>query len=159
MSEMLGNYYFHIRNFASALSYLEKANKNNPNKFICKKMIICYLTLNNVEQALNLFLNVIEEDLDFIINTHLEEEDCPCPNLIYEIENENRKTFLSDYELFITLGILYAYCDIDKSIDYLKLGKEQNQQNIKLEKIINILFQKSNSKKSFINKNILGDNI
>jgi len=59
----------------------------------------------------------------------------------------NKYIFLSDYELFVTLGILYAYCDINKSIDYLKLAKEQNQQNIKLEKIVNILCKKLNSKK------------
>ncbi len=145
MSEMLGNYYFHAKNYASALSYLEKANKVNPNKFICKKMIICYLTLKEINKAVELFYNIIKEDLNFIINTHLEEEDRPCPNLIYELENGNEK-LLNEYEFNITLAILYAYCDIYKSIKYFKLAKKENSKDVRLSEIIKILSKKINSK-------------
>src|SRR5574340_573758 len=90
MSEMLGNQYFLSRKYCEALRELEESLLKNPsNKSIKKKLIICYVMAGKVYTALELFEQLITEDIYFIINTDPILDDCPCPEIIYEIENSS----------------------------------------------------------------------
>ncbi len=142
MSEMLGNQYFLARKFCEALTELEEAlNKDLFNKSIRKKLIICYLKTNRLDKALKLFIQLINEDIDIIINTDPILDDCPCPEIIYELENTLEAEDTNERN--IALGILWLYCDLSTSIKYFsklpvnddvrfilnKLNKSCNQTN------------------------------
>jgi len=78
MSEMLGNQYFMARNYFAALSELEKVFEKNPtNKSLKRKLIICYTQTNDLEKALILFNELVEEDIEFIIEADAIKDDCP----------------------------------------------------------------------------------
>lgn len=142
MSEMLGNQYFLARKFCEALTELEEAlNKDPLNKSIRKKLIICYIRTNQVDKALIHFIHLVNEDIHFIINTDPILDDCPCPEIIYELENALETKNI--VERNIALGMLWLYCDLSTSIKYFselpqndeirfilnKLNKSYNQTN------------------------------
>ena len=82
-SEMLGNQYFIARKYERAAISLREALLANPhNNAAKKKLILCYTQLGEVKKALHLFNELIEDDIDLIINTGIEEDYCPCPDLI-----------------------------------------------------------------------------
>ncbi|NWF90989.1 MAG: hypothetical protein HXY50_16200 [Ignavibacteriaceae bacterium] len=131
MSEMLANHYFLVRNFLPAKTLFEKILiKEDSNKNIKKKLIICCVITGEIKRALELFTSLIEEDIDVILNTDLNSEDCPCPELIGQIENHNN-FFNSESEYLIGLGILWLYCDLHQSLKYfnkvLVLAPDNNQ--------------------------------
>jgi pentatricopeptide repeat protein len=118
MSEMLGNQYFLARNYVRAASELFKALKTDiRNKAIRKKLIICYSQIGEIEKALDMFISLIKEDVDCVINTDPISDDCPCPELVYDMEQklENNKKSM-DFNLI--LGMLWLYCNVEKSIFY-----------------------------------------
>lgn len=128
MREMLANHYFYSRNYLAAEKELEIALALNPAcKAIKKKMIICSIQTQNINNALRLFSELVEEDIYFITNTDITKDYCPCPQLIYEYENssivtdENRKNLI--------LGMLWLYCDIRVSIDYFEKVNTFNSSN------------------------------
>jgi tetratricopeptide (TPR) repeat protein len=139
MSEMLANYHFIVRNYCNAVPELEEELLKKPfNKPIMKKLIICYTQTNKLQQALNLFIQLIEEDINFIIDTDHEYEDCPCPDLIAMIENETikRDTLIDKY---IELGILWLYCDKEESFKYFMKAIDLDKNNKPLLTIIDLL--------------------
>ncbi|MEG8947776.1 hypothetical protein [Rosettibacter firmus] len=120
MSEMLGNYHFLIRDYSSAIDELENFLLVNPDdKRARKKLIICYTQVDELTKALNLFYSLVEQDIDFIINTDPEKEDCPCPDLVKKLE-DNQSLYNNKYWFFIELGILWLYCDKQKSLKYFE---------------------------------------
>lgn len=139
MNEMLANYQFLVRNYRNAVNELiDVVNKNPLNKKARKKLIICYTQTEQLEKALDLFIDLISEDIDFIISTDPEIEDCPCPELVTKLEvgEIERK---DKANLFIELGILWLYCSPQKSLDNfknaLKLDPNNKLLNIAVEKI------------------------
>lgn len=124
MSEMLANYYFQRREYLLAAEHLEEELNQSPlNKKVKKKLIISYTQVGQVEKALSLFIQLVKEDIKFLTCTDHSKEDCPCPDLIYEYEN-NRIFLENDYRHLLTLGILWLYCDIHRSYDYLMQAEE-----------------------------------
>jgi len=120
MNEMLGNRFFMIRNYAAAAHEFEAVLAADPHtKPVRKKLIICYVQLGQIPEALELFLGLVEEDTEFIINTDPEADDCPCPELIFEEENGVKPQRGSKTSL-AALGILWLYCDIHKSLEYFE---------------------------------------
>ncbi|GJQ61699.1 MAG: hypothetical protein SCALA702_07520 [Melioribacteraceae bacterium] len=120
MSEMLGNQYFMARKYELAEPVLESCLRKYPdNKSIKKKLIVCYTQTGKIEQALPTFLSLIKDDIEFIINTDPIDDDCPCPELIYDLENSDnsKDELMFEYE---KLGILWLYCDVNKSFFYFK---------------------------------------
>ena len=86
MSEMLANHYFLNRNFLSAKSIYESIlEKDSTNKSIKKKLTVCYVTTGEVDDALRLFINQIKDDIDFVMNSDIKSDDCPCPEIISKI--------------------------------------------------------------------------
>lgn len=147
MNEMLGNYYFLVRNFISAKSIFERILEKDPiNKSIKKKLTICYITSGEIDKALELFLIQIKDDIDFIINTDIKADDCPCPELISEIENQE-KLFKNEIEKTIALGILWLYCSLEKSTEYFKRAELTNPKEERFMEITSILVNKLMSNK------------
>ena len=74
------------------------------------------------------------EDIDFVINTDPIDDDCPCPELVFELETElqNNRTSL-DYNLI--LGMLWLYCKLEKSAAYFKKAYELDSQNQTIKSI------------------------
>ncbi len=120
MSEMLGNRYFIARQYHKAAEQLEEAliKSADPQK-VKKKLIICYIETGQVEKALRLFGSIVSMDPTIIINTDPYHEDCPCPELVVGWEKTTDEDKMSAVDLE-SLGMLYLYCDIAKSLHYFK---------------------------------------
>jgi len=139
MSEMLGNQYFLARNYSGAAKELEKALLKDPrNKYIRRKLIVCYTQIGHIQRAMDVFLSLIKEDVDFIINTDPVDDDCPCAELVYDAERffPNNKQSV-DYHLM--MGMLWLYCDAKKSLFYFKKAQELDPENSRLKSVISIL--------------------
>lgn len=139
MNEMLANYQFLVRNYQNAVTELiDVVSKNPLNKKARKKLIICFTQTNQLGKALDLFVKLINEDMDFVMNTNPGVEDCPCPELVTKLENGEIKR-IDKYELYTELGILWLYCNTEKSLKNFKKAFEINPNNelikIAIEKI------------------------
>lgn len=141
MSEMLGNRYFLARKFDRAIPELEKALENaSQDQNIKKKLIICYVQVGRIEQALQYFLELLKKDPQIIINTDPYYDDCPCPSLVDQWEkiiSYKQEEIRMEY---VALGILYLYCDIRKSIDYFNQALRKMEDNEELKLILKILY-------------------
>ncbi len=142
MSEMLGNQYFLARNYASAAKNLQNALNIEPlNKPVRKKLVICYSQVGEIQKALNIFYNLIVEDIDCIIKTDPIADDCPCPELVSHygtiLPYEENST-----DLIIMLGMLWLYCDASKSHSFFKSVEKINPEDERIKSITNILENK-----------------
>lgn len=135
MSEMLGNQYFLARRYAEACRELEAelSKSSNPNR-IAKKLIICYLQTNQLGKAFDTFYRLVQDDLKIITGTNPEKDDCPCPEIIDE--NLPLLKFKNDFELNLKLGILWLYCDAEKSLEFFNKIKTDNNYHTKINNII-----------------------
>lgn len=139
MSEMLGNQYFMARKFELALQQFVDVLEREPNNFGCiKKTIICYTQMKQLPEALSWFQRIMDIDPFIIINTRPEDDDCPCPELVVRIEEiePSAEKLVEHYNI---LGILYLYCNVEKSLHYFQASlKVQPEQN-NISSIINQL--------------------
>ncbi|MGE5497079.1 MAG: tetratricopeptide repeat protein [Syntrophothermus sp.] len=139
MSEMLGNHYFMIRNYLQAKLALEEALLSDPlSKPLRKKLVICYCQTNEIPKALSLFNSLITEDADIIINTDAEAEDCPCNDIVFELEG---KLPLSQDKLsdFLILGMLWLYCNVRISLEYFLEAQKSCPSDERITHIISVL--------------------
>ena len=120
-----------------AAKELESALLKVPlSKEIRRKLIICHLQCSNINRALELFVPLIEEDIDFIVNSDPIYDDCPCPELVYDLEKQSTSYHdLLYYDL--KLGILWLYCDINKSIHYFRKSATKNPVAKKILSLLN----------------------
>lgn len=148
MSEMLANHYFQRREYLLAAEHLEEELIQSPlNKKVKKKLIISYTQVGQIEKALSIFVQLIKEDIKFITCTDQFKEDCPCPDLIYEYEN-NRIFLENDYRHLLTLGILWLYCDIHRSYNYMMEAQELKSSS-QLTEAINTISKEIESLDNF----------
>ena len=139
MHEMLGNQYFLARNYSRAAENLEKALVKFPrNKRIRRKLIICYTQLGEVEKALNTFISLIKEDIDFIINTDPIDDDCPCSELVFDLERRMSEKGESFNDL-VVLGMLWLYCNIERSWNYFQQAARTQPDNPKIKSVLSML--------------------
>lgn len=140
MSEMLANQYFMIRRYSDAKTvYEDVLSKVNFDFNIAKKLIICYSLTNEIEKAIHLFHNIIKSNPEIIINTRIEEEDCPCPEIIPKIFS-NEIMFNNEDEKNLVLGILSLYCNIKDSQKFFEVINTNNfADKIFIEEIISII--------------------
>jgi len=139
MDEMLGNHYFLSRNYGRAAQLLNKALRIDPkNKPIRRKLIICFAQTGRIDDALTVFLSLIKEDIDFIINTDPVDDDCPCPELVFEIEHGNINNNQSLDSLMV-LGILWLYCNLHKSFEYFTQASNMDKNNKMIKSIMTLL--------------------
>ena len=133
MDEMLGNHYFLSRNYARASELLEKALRVDPKtKPMRRKLIICFAQIGQVDKALKIFLSLIKEDIDFVINTDPVDDDCPCTELVYELER-GKSNNIESIDFTLILGMLWLYCNLNKSIEYFQqaAGADTNNATVK----------------------------
>jgi tetratricopeptide (TPR) repeat protein len=151
MNEMLGNQYFMARNYSAAQIHLQEFLNSHPdNKYAKRKIIVCYTQTGKMENAYNYFIELIDEDIEFIIDADPIYDDCPCQELVEQIENQsdlNRDSF--DFQLM--LGIIWLYCDVEKSASYFLKAKETNPDYPQIEyvytKILNYINTKHHQQK------------
>jgi pentatricopeptide repeat protein len=139
VSEMLGNQYFLAKKYASAASnFIQTLLEDPQNKSVRKKLIICYTQTGDINKALDVFIELIKEDMDFVTNTDIKEDACPCPELIAKygtvLPYESNST-----DLRIMLSILWLYCDAEKSLEFFKSLLDENVENIKISSIVKII--------------------
>lgn len=139
MSEMLGNQYFLARKYGQAAKELEKAlNSDEKNKGIRRKLIICHTQLGDVGRALEYFLGLVKEDIDFIINTSPIDDDCPCPELVFDMEKRlAENTGSVDFQTI--MGILNLYCDLAASIHYFEEAQQLAPDQPSLKSVLTFL--------------------
>jgi len=148
MSEMLGNQYFMARNYAEAVTQFENVLIQYPeNKSIKKKLIVCYSQTGKLDAAVNFLYKMIIEDIEFIINTDPIKDDCPCPELVEYFEKDNSANYDSA-EFNLILGIIWLFCDINKSLEYFNKTNIIDAENIIVSKIISVLENYINSNKT-----------
>lgn len=139
MYEMKGNQYFLARNYKKAAENLEMALQIDPaNKGIKRKLIICYVQTGLIDKAVELFISLSKEDISFIINTDPIEDDCPCPELVYDIEARQKAERLSLQQAQV-LGILWLYCDVEVSHSYFQKALEIDPSNSRIKTILAIM--------------------
>lgn len=129
MSEMLGNQFFMARNYPAAQKELEEVYlKESNNISVKKKLLICYTQTGKLQEAINLFFELIKENIEDIVNTDPIKDDCPCQELIEKIERlyhlENPST-----EHLLILAIIWLYCDEHKSLEYFYKLQEVDPSN------------------------------
>lgn len=140
MNEMLGNQYFLARRFLDATNQFEKALLNDPqNTNVKKKLIICYIQVNEIKLATKIFGDLISEDISVILNSDPYKDDCPCLKMISEIDNFHSN--LTEDEKNTALGILWLYCDILKSKNYFNKLLSSSPENSVYQKINQLLNQ------------------
>lgn len=112
---MLGNQLFMARDYASAQKEFELMLSNPPVPLqVKKKLVICYTQTNRFTEAIKLFIEIITSDINIILETDSEKDDCPCPELIASIENITPShTTLLEHKMM--MGIIWLYCDYEKS--------------------------------------------
>ncbi len=136
MSEMLGNHYFITRQFDKAAVHLEKAlTVGKPADQIKKKLVICYIQVGQIEKALHYFYELVKKNPQIIIDTDPYWDDCPCYEIIPELEKKTSITDAAPDDALI-LGMLYLYCDVQKSIAYLKQCSQHHKNNQLIKGII-----------------------
>ncbi|MBD3224916.1 MAG: tetratricopeptide repeat protein [Caldithrix sp.] len=144
MSEMLGNRYFIARQFNKAAIHLERALQDDPDSIkIKKKLIICYIQTGAIKKALHYFYNIVIKDPQSIINTDPYYDDCPCSELIPEWEQQAKKENFPQ-KITLILGILYLYCDLDKSIFYLQKSTQNHEHYQEISAVIKKLTTQKN---------------
>lgn len=146
MSEMLGNHYFLSRDFSQAIDAYSKAFGNNIPNSVLKKLIICHIIKGDISIAKEYFLKLLKEDPLIIINTDINDEDCPCPELINSLEEKFYQT--KSREDIVNLAMLWLYCDVEKSLDYFKKASKEKADNSFTQKSIKIINQFTLNKKA-----------
>lgn len=142
MNEMLGNQYFMARNYLGAATVFQNVLKEDPNNVNArKKLIIAYTQIGKYSKAVDLFTNFINENINHILETDPVKDDCPCPELVHSLEHltEHGRESFTTYE---TLGILWLYCDLNKSIYYIEKALELKPKDEKANAILVILKKK-----------------
>ncbi len=132
---MLANYYFMQRNFSLAVQEFERVLAKYPeNKNIRKKIILCYIKTNELKKAFALFQSLVFQDIQYIMNTNFDDGFCPCPELIYEYENNFY--FSDDNTNNLILGMLWLYCDIHESLRFFRMYLQNDPNNKSIQKLI-----------------------
>ena len=132
MNEMLGNQYFMARNYLGAATAFQGVLEEEPDNLNAKKkLIISFTQIGRHKRAMKLFMDVIQDNIDYIMNTDPIKDDCPCGELVNSLERVTKhgeQTFTS----YQTLGILWLYCDINQSVENFDKALEfmPNDENI-----------------------------
>jgi len=134
MNEMLGNQYFLARRYKEAASQYEKTLLVNPtNNSVKKKLVICYIQLKEIKMALQLFTNLVFNNINVLLESDPTKDDCPCQQMIYELENYPSN--LTETEKSTVLGILWFYCDVYNSQKYFNKLIKIEPENLLYKKI------------------------
>lgn len=142
MNEMLGNQYFMARNYLGAANAFQTVLQDEPKNInATKKLIISLTQIGKFSKAFDLFADFISENIDYIVNTDPAKDDCPCAELVNNLENKG-KYGSESLTILETLGILWLYCDIHNSIEYFEKAIQLTPNDVKLNSVLLILKKK-----------------
>lgn len=137
MKEMLGNQYFLARNYAKVIECFEPLlKKNKANVSMIKKLIIAYCEVGKIYQAFELFNSLVSRDIQSIIDTDPVRDDCPCPELVYDMERMTA-TEEGTMEYYLVLGILWLYCDVRQSYKNFEKALQIAPDNQQIKTVLN----------------------
>jgi len=143
---MLGNQYFMARNYSAAAVQLQGALERNPlNKAVRRRLIICLIQTGAILKAFEIFRELVREDADFIIDIDPIADDCPCPQLAEEGEQVFGRVEPS-LDHLLKMGMIWLYCDLDRSIHYLRDAANQLSGNIGLLEVLQLLTKKQSER-------------
>lgn len=135
---MLGNQSFITEKYRDAAEIYEEVLANNPrNYFVKKKLMICCIKTGNVHKAFEIFLNLMDENVETLLNKNSKEIRTLNYKMIYEIENYDSN--LTGSKRAMALGILWFSFDTRKSGGYFNDVLSGNPNSSKLRKVINII--------------------
>ncbi len=150
-SEMLGNKYFLARNYKGAAENFQHTLQTDPiNKAIRKKLIICYTQIGQIQKALENFYMLAKEDINFIMETDIVADDCPCPELIdkygsvFPYEKDS-------FDLKLMLAMLWLYCDAKKSLEFFKRILVEKPSDARIKEIVSFIERKIKSTNTLTN--------
>lgn len=153
MSEMLGNQYFLSRNFLKAKEAYEKVLESEPeNDFIKKRLIICYTQTGEIKKAFELFYEIAKRNIEYITDTDIIADDCPCPELINKYGNIKPVEECS-YDSKLMLGMLWLFCNMNKSFEFFEVLATEESSNTKVIEIRNLIKEKINQSKEHYSQN------
>ena len=139
MSEMLGNQYFMARNYEEALKYLLPVyERNHSNNLVKRKLIICFFMTDKIFKAFDLFYELVLDDVEFIVKADPVFDDCPCQEIIRELNLENDSTS-KQIEQLLLKGMIWLFCDPKQSLFFLEKAGEIEPHNAKISKTINTI--------------------
>ena len=146
-SEMLGNKYFLTRNYKNAaLNFQATLNSDPINKSVRKKIIICYTQIGQIQKAFENFYTLVKEDIDFIMDTDMIADDCPCAELTSKYGNilshDNKSV-----ELKLMLAMLWLYCSAEKSIEFFRQILFEDPKDLRVQEIVSLIENRINSNK------------
>jgi tetratricopeptide (TPR) repeat protein len=138
MNEMLANQYFIAERFKDACEKYKEVLKVNPtNTQVKKKLILCYIQIGKVQDAFELFLEIITTNINTIIENEKNIYNQPCKKMIYELEH--LPSDLNETDKMLVLGMLWMYCDINQAIQYFRKLITENPNDLIFKKVLNKL--------------------
>jgi len=151
MSEMLGNQYFMAKKYKDALAVFEECvQEDKANKGLLKKMVVCYTQVGKIEKAAELLNRLMEEGWDFLLDSDMMEDNCPCKELNLNIEAKY-DVIVKSFDYFLALGVLWVYCNIDESIVYFKEALRLKPDNKLVNSILSKLLKRKKQNAEHIN--------
>lgn len=123
------------RNYKEAVKELEPVNSNS--KGVRRKLIICYVQVNDTKKAVDAFYSLVKEDVQFIIDADPVFDDCPCSEIVSEFAKVGALSNSGNYNL--SNGILWLYCDPNISIQFLQKAIIDLPENNKIKESLNII--------------------
>ncbi|GAB4133056.1 MAG: hypothetical protein Fur0015_06360 [Ignavibacteriales bacterium] len=125
---MLGNYYFLIQQYSEAAEEYEKCIKGkNVNPFIKKKFILSLIKQEKFQEAIHSYYRIItKKDLSIYISSPKSDQ-IVCRELIEEFTKNT--TFLPPEEKHRILGIIWSFCDSQKSKEHFNLFRKEHKSN------------------------------
>jgi hypothetical protein len=139
MSEMLANQYFMARKYRNAAAVLEKSLLKTPDsKAIRSKLIICYTQMNEIGKAWDVFFPLAIDDPEVIMNMDPIRDDCPCPDLVDDIDKK-MLSHQQSVEHHLHAGMLWLFCDVGRSVGYLEKAMQMDANVPAISQVINVL--------------------
>lgn len=140
MSEMLGNQYFLARKYSLAVPELEQTLLSDPGNIpVTKKLIVSYTQVGKIDESFNLFYHLVIENVESIINTDIILDDCPCPQIVENLQDSASEIVPQDSQILKMLGILWLYCEIEKSKYYFQEYLKIKGNDCRVKSILKIL--------------------
>ncbi len=128
MSEMLANNYFIVRNYAKAKEiFLQLPDELRDECRVMKKLILCEIFLSEPYKALQYLLTILRRDPGIIVKTDIDTEDCPCRDLIIELE-ERTGYNNGDESNILSLAMLWLYCNLERAVEYIDLIEDPDSK-------------------------------
>ena len=87
---------------------------------------------------------LVKEDVNFIIETNIVADDCPCPELIEKygsvLPYEN-----DSFDMKLMLAMLWLYCDAKKSLEFFKRILVEKPGDSRAKEIVSTIERKIKS--------------